>query len=118
MKPYCSKASVCLIGFLTLVVHSVLAGGRTNQLAEHANLARPAKAGTKAHVYPTFGSIERLDPALDALIPAGAKIEKLAGGFTWFITALGASVVLFTRRMSSSPGRAAMCAAPSFYATI
>ena len=27
------------------------------------------------------GSIERLDPALDAIVPAGAKIEKLAGGF-------------------------------------
>ncbi|MES2571425.1 MAG: SMP-30/gluconolactonase/LRE family protein, partial [Verrucomicrobiota bacterium] len=28
-------------------------------------------------------SIERLDPALDRLIPADAKIEKLAEGFTW-----------------------------------
>ena len=26
-------------------------------------------------------SIERVDPALDAIVPAGAKIEKLAGGF-------------------------------------
>ncbi len=25
--------------------------------------------------------VERLDPALDAIVPAGAKIEKLAGGF-------------------------------------
>ena len=30
---------------------------------------------------PGVGSIVRLDPALDALIPPGAKIEKLAGGF-------------------------------------
>ncbi len=33
---------------------------------------------------PTFaqvGKIERLDPALDRLVPANAKIEKLAGGF-------------------------------------
>ncbi len=35
------------------------------------------------HVYPTFGSIERLDPALDALIPPNAVLEKLAEGFTW-----------------------------------
>ena len=34
-------------------------------------------------VYPTFGEIERLDPALDKLVPPGAKIEKLAGGFAW-----------------------------------
>jgi gluconolactonase len=29
----------------------------------------------------SVGSIARLDPALDALVPAAAKIEKLAGGF-------------------------------------
>jgi gluconolactonase len=33
--------------------------------------------------YPAFGSIERLDPALDKLIPPDAKIEKLAEGFDW-----------------------------------
>ncbi len=29
------------------------------------------------------GSIERLDPAFDALVPVDAKIEKLAEGFNW-----------------------------------
>ncbi len=29
------------------------------------------------------GSIERLDPALDALVPAGAKIEEIASGFNF-----------------------------------
>lgn len=29
----------------------------------------------------TVGGVERIDPALDAIIPADAKIEKLAGGF-------------------------------------
>jgi gluconolactonase len=33
--------------------------------------------------YPTIGSVERLDPALDALIAPDAKIEKLAEGFVW-----------------------------------
>jgi gluconolactonase len=33
--------------------------------------------------YPTFGTIERLDPALDKLLPADAKLEKLAEGFDW-----------------------------------
>ena len=33
--------------------------------------------------YPTFGSIERLDPGLDQILPAGAKLEKLAEGFDW-----------------------------------
>lgn len=31
----------------------------------------------------TVGSIERLDPAINALIPANARIEKLAEGFAW-----------------------------------
>lgn len=30
---------------------------------------------------PTAGTIERLDPAFDALVPAGAQIEKIATGF-------------------------------------
>ncbi len=33
--------------------------------------------------YPTVGSIERLDPRFDQLIPADARIEKLAEGFIW-----------------------------------
>ncbi|HYD54666.1 MAG TPA: SMP-30/gluconolactonase/LRE family protein [Gemmatimonadaceae bacterium] len=32
---------------------------------------------------PTVGSIERLDPALDALVAADARIEQLATGFQW-----------------------------------
>jgi gluconolactonase len=31
----------------------------------------------------TFGSIARLDPRLDKLVPKGAVIEKLAKGFAW-----------------------------------
>ena len=31
----------------------------------------------------TLGTIERLDPALDALVPPNAKIEVLAEGFDW-----------------------------------
>jgi gluconolactonase len=33
--------------------------------------------------YPTFGSVERVDPAIDKLLPADAAIEKLAEGFDW-----------------------------------
>src|SRR5689334_10894408 len=31
----------------------------------------------------TTGSVVRLDPALDQLVPKDARIEKLAGGFTF-----------------------------------
>lgn len=33
--------------------------------------------------FPTAGKVERLDPALDALIPVDATIEVIASGFTW-----------------------------------
>lgn len=42
---------------------------------------KPAASGVK--VYPTIGSIERFDSALDALIPPTAQIEKLVGGLEW-----------------------------------
>lgn len=33
--------------------------------------------------YPSFGSIERLTPEFDVLVPPDAQIEKLAEGFEW-----------------------------------
>ena len=45
--------------------------------------AAPAPITSLAPPYPTVGSVERLDPALDALLPAGATMEKLAEGFKW-----------------------------------
>ena len=45
--------------------------------------ATQAADPNKPHEFPTFGTIERLDPALDALLAPDAKIEKLAGGFEW-----------------------------------
>jgi gluconolactonase len=44
-------------------------------------LATPALAQEKD--YPALGTIERLDPRLDAIIPPGAKVERLAEGFDW-----------------------------------
>ncbi len=37
----------------------------------------------KPKSYPTIGAIHRLDPKLDSLIAADAKIEVLASGFEW-----------------------------------
>jgi gluconolactonase len=36
-----------------------------------------------AAMLPTVGSVERLDPRLDALVPPDARIEVLAMGFAW-----------------------------------
>jgi gluconolactonase len=54
-----------------------LAGGLT------ASTACRSFAAVGDAVYPTVGRIVRDDPALDRLIPPGARIEKLAEGFTW-----------------------------------
>ena len=45
--------------------------------------APPAPEAEKKAEPPAVGTIARLDPAFDALVPAAAKIEKLAGGFTF-----------------------------------
>jgi gluconolactonase len=44
-------------------------------------LLLPAAAATATH--PTTGTIVRVDPRFDALIPPGATIELLAEGFDW-----------------------------------
>src|SRR5215207_1092491 len=53
-----------------------LAGCRSTKLAAGA----PADSGPGVT---TAGTIERLDPALDALVPPGAHVEQLADGFAW-----------------------------------
>ena len=37
----------------------------------------------KGQSYRTIGRLERLDPAMDRLVPVGAKLEVLAEGFDW-----------------------------------
>jgi gluconolactonase len=46
-------------------------------------LALPARADGDPKKPETLGTIERLDPKFDDLVPKGAVIEVLAGGFKW-----------------------------------
>lgn len=39
--------------------------------------------GQEERAYPAMGTIERLDPRFDKLVPPGAVLEKLAEGFKW-----------------------------------
>lgn len=50
-------------------------------LASLVALGEPCRGDDAA--YPTVGKIERLDPRLDAILPAEATIEKLAEGYDW-----------------------------------
>jgi gluconolactonase len=42
-----------------------------------------SSSGSEKEGYPTLGTIERLDPRLDRLLPRNAALEILAQGFTW-----------------------------------
>src|SRR5574337_1664894 len=57
--------TLCLVGLVT---------GCSQQEA-------PKKAEQPASS--TIGSIARLDPAIDAIIPQGAAVGKIAGGYEW-----------------------------------
>ncbi|MGD9634224.1 MAG: SMP-30/gluconolactonase/LRE family protein [Pirellulales bacterium] len=56
---------------------------RLRQLAWFALVALGIASSTAADELPTIGEIERLDPAFDALVPPGAKMEIIADGFDW-----------------------------------
>jgi gluconolactonase len=60
--------------FLTVAFTSVFAITACRAADEITSLKAP---------YPAYGSIERLDPALDALLSADAHMERLADGFNW-----------------------------------
>ena len=45
--------------------------------------AAPAPVTSFTAPYATHGTVERLDPALDALLDPDVTMEKLAGGFNW-----------------------------------
>lgn len=57
---------------------------RTAAASIFAGLAgAPVLAKAAMQSYPVVGKVERLDPALDALIDADAMVEEVLGGFTW-----------------------------------
>lgn len=41
------------------------------------------KSAVEASAYKKFGSVEKLDPALDEIIDSSAQIEELTDGFSW-----------------------------------
>ncbi len=82
MKIQCCK--MALAAALTVGGWNPAGAAETTSAAAEPASAKPArKAKAAKHEFPTIGSVERLDPALDQLIPADAKIEMLASGFQW-----------------------------------
>ncbi len=62
---------------LSLALSAVIFAGCQLPHHQHAGLSHSPTGN------PTFGTIERLDPRFDQIIPKDAKIEKLAEGFAW-----------------------------------
>src|SRR5260370_1199846 len=66
---------------LLLLASAVLVVGcSTSNKSESPSSSSAASA---PGAQPGVGSIQRLDPALDQIVPKDAAIEKLAGGFTF-----------------------------------
>jgi len=70
-----------LLNPAVLALASLLAAGCKSDRASKPTAASPDAVPRR--VFPALGRIERLDPALDALIPPDVVIEKLAEGFDW-----------------------------------
>lgn len=95
MRPSTRAAPVLLRSVPMLTRRTLLASAALAPTALVPTIPASALAATppapalpdtvKSHSapYPTFGSIERMDPALDKLLPAAARLEKLAEGFDW-----------------------------------
>src|SRR5688500_10439297 len=67
---------------LLLVTACFLLAGPSAIAAERVKKAKESKPPAVPK-YPGIGTVERLDPQLDALIPPGAEMGKLADGFDW-----------------------------------
>ena len=51
-------------------------------IALAALITFPAKS-QETKPYPTLGTIERVDPRFDAIVPKDARVERLAEGYDW-----------------------------------
>ena len=69
-----SRASVAALALVLAACHSG---------APVITTSAPVASATSAAGTMAPSRIDRLDPAFDAIVPAGAKIEKLADGFDW-----------------------------------
>lgn len=53
------------------------------RLARFATLLLAVSSGLAAQAHPVVGEVGRGDPAFNRLVPVGARVEKLAEGFSW-----------------------------------
>ena len=78
LTPWLRRAA----SLLALPVLLAGCGGEANSTPDPPE-ATSASVETDMASYPTIGTVERLDPALDMLVPPNATMEILAEGFDW-----------------------------------
>jgi gluconolactonase len=71
-------SAIAILSISVLVATACKSPGSSNPKSANSEAGSPAEA-TSA-IVPT---IERLDPTLDLIVPAQARLEKVATGFTW-----------------------------------
>ncbi|MBI1840359.1 MAG: SMP-30/gluconolactonase/LRE family protein [Verrucomicrobia bacterium] len=85
MKP--NRSLAIALAATALSITALAADAPSKKKPEKAVAAKPAAkpAANKIGLqdYPSMGSIQRLDPRLDAILAKDAHIEKLADGFDW-----------------------------------
>jgi gluconolactonase len=72
------KGAIAILSVSVLVAMANRFPGSSN--SKGANSVAGSFAEASSAIVPT---IERLDPALDLIVPAQARLEKVATGFTW-----------------------------------
>ena len=72
--------SVALVAVLIQSLSVVDAGARSGA---PANRIPPAIAGEAPNENTTAVKLDRMDPAIDSIVPANATMERVATGFTW-----------------------------------
>lgn len=87
MNPKSLLAIALAMASLHTLTHAADSKAKAEKPAKQEKAAKATKPAPAAkgglQQYPSMGSIERLDPRLDALIAKDATIEKLAEGFDW-----------------------------------
>ena len=72
-----------LLGLTVLAFSCVFLAGRENAVAG-LDPSQPAEAGSPGPApLQTALKVDRLDPSIRRIVPAGAQLERIATGFTW-----------------------------------
>ncbi len=75
-KPFRLLGSISLVPLHAVLLSAVLSSGRT--AAAQPQSAADAAAGSSVPV-----KLDRLDPAIDRIVPTDARLERIATGLTW-----------------------------------